>query len=210
MSPPHDDGAYWSANYQKHVQGGALYRWFLDRVHDDVHRLVMEFGPASLLDAGCGEGFVAAALKRREPTLEINGVDADPAAVAYAQVRHGRAGSFSIGDLYGLPFDDGSFDVVLCSEVLEHLEDPARALAELVRVARSGVVLTVPREPYFDWLSRLGRALGTAPDPGHVHHWTPRSFAAFLSPHLGPVTVQTQHIFALAAAPVRPPRPAAS
>jgi 2-polyprenyl-3-methyl-5-hydroxy-6-metoxy-1,4-benzoquinol methylase len=73
---------------------------------------------------------------------------------------------------------------VLCLEVLEHLAEPAAALAELARVARQAVILSVPHEPYF----RIGNVLrGKHLDrwgdhPEHVQHWNPRTFRAFLEP----------------------------
>lgn len=204
MLPASDDGSYASTNHHKYARGGPIYRAFLGRFQETLAGLVASFRPESVLDAGCGEGFVAAGLKRRLPGLRIAGIDADPRAVAYARAHHGAVGTFETASVYDLPFPQGSFDVVLCSEVLEHLETPARALAELRRVARVGVVVTVPREPYFEALSRLGRLLGTAPDPGHVQHWTRRSFERFLAGELEDPAVTTCHVFLLASARVRP------
>ncbi len=52
------------------------------------------------------------------------------------------------GDLHDLPFEDGEFDVALCSETLEHVSDFRSALSELLRVARTAVVITVPHESH--------------------------------------------------------------
>ena len=60
------------------------------------------------------------------------------------------------GSLYEIPFDRDQFDLVLCLEVLEHLEDPGSALDELARTGRSDVVVSVPYEPWF----RAGSACG--------------------------------------------------
>ena len=58
--------------------------------------------------------------------------------------------SLKQGNIYELPYEDNSFDVVLCLEVLEHLEYPERALkAELQRVARKYCIVSVPNEPFF-------------------------------------------------------------
>jgi SAM-dependent methyltransferase len=83
-----------------------------------------------------------------------------------------------------LPFAAASFDAVLCLEVLEHLEDPAAAVRELLRVARKAVVLSVPYEPYFrvgnllrgKYLSELGN------HPEHIQHWNMGRFRSFLEP----------------------------
>jgi SAM-dependent methyltransferase len=89
--------------------------------------------------------------------------------------------SFQTGDLFALPFPEDNFDVVVCSEVLEHLDEPARAFAELKRVARKRVVLTVPLEPWFKFFNDLARTLRIAKDPGHVQLWTHDGFQAFVS-----------------------------
>jgi ubiquinone/menaquinone biosynthesis C-methylase UbiE len=86
--------------------------------------------------------------------------------------------SFQFGDVLDLPFPDRSFDLVVCTEVLEHVEDPAAALRELRRVARRAVLVTVPHEPFFRagnlLRGRHVRRLGST--PGHRHTWTRREF----------------------------------
>ena len=73
----------------------------------------------------------------------------------------------------GLPFEDGSFDLLWCSEVLEHLEEPARALDEFRRVVRPGgnIILTTPNS--YALLFRLLALFGLTPQriqrPDHLH-----------------------------------------
>lgn len=97
---------------------------------------------------------------------------------------------FAVGDICALPFGSGSFDYVICSHVLEHLEDPARAAAELRRVAPRGYVEVPSREnelllpfPFHRWLiDREDDALvfrtkeRTVPDPG-LRDWFGRMSA---------------------------------
>lgn len=98
-------------------------------------------GEARVLDVGAGEG---ALLERyRERGLAIEGVD-----VAY------ESASVRKADLRALPFEDGSFDVALCLDVLEHVEllDQPRALAEIARVLAPG-----------------GRLFMSVPNLAHLH-----------------------------------------
>ena len=192
--------SYGSSNHHKYASGGPLYHFFLGRFHRKIDALVAASQPCTVLDAGCGEGFIAGYLKQRHPDWQITGVDASAAAIDYAQAHFGTAATFQTGDVRALPFEDGAFDVVLCSEVLEHLARPCAAVRELKRVARQRVVLTVPREPYFDALSRLGRWLGRSPDPGHVNFWTKSSFQTFVWRYFDAPRFATAHIFQLAAA----------
>ena len=112
-----------------------------------------------LLDIGCGEGRHALALSRDLP-LQAWALDADLEVLKVARSRYlehfhspGADGQdkeaciFARADIHHLPFADGCFDTVVCSEVLEHLEDSSRPLAEISRVTRPGgtLVVSVPR-----------------------------------------------------------------
>ncbi len=174
------EAAHASANLAKYARRGLVSRVHQRRFFDLVARHVRALSPATVLDAGCGEGFVAEALAARLPGVAMTAVDVDPAAVAFAQARSRGGVAYGVASLDALPFDDGAFDVVVCTEVLEHLAAPDRALAELRRVARVAVVVTVPLEPVFRRLLAVGMALGLSPDPGHVNFWTPAQFARWL------------------------------
>jgi ubiquinone/menaquinone biosynthesis C-methylase UbiE len=100
-------------------------------------------GPQSVvLDVGCGAGATTCGLAQATG-CRVVGVDLRDAMVALAQARAEREGvtdrvTFRVADVCELPFDDGSFDVVLCESVLTFVEDKARAIGELVRVTGSG------------------------------------------------------------------------
>jgi SAM-dependent methyltransferase len=89
-----------------------------------------------------------------------------------------------------LPFPDDAFDVVGCFEVLEHLPHdlPRQALAELARVARRGVVLSVPHEPWFSLANAArGKNLDVRPrgsDPDHRQFWSRRAFGDLVGEQL--------------------------
>jgi len=171
-----------SSNYRKHTSGNPLQRKLIERFHATIADRVASLAPATFLDAGCGEGFVAEVLLRRMPGLRITGVDfsADAARIAQARLPQG---TFTQGDVLALPFPDRSFDVVGCFEVLEHLpgDAPARALKEYARIARTGVVLSVPHEPHFSLANAArGKNLDVRPrgsDPDHRQFWSKGSFA---------------------------------
>ncbi|HEX8387081.1 MAG TPA: class I SAM-dependent methyltransferase, partial [Rubricoccaceae bacterium] len=170
--------------------------------HERVLELVREAAPRTVLDAGCGEGFVAGFIGERMPGVEITGIDDSAGAVEYAREHFGAHGTFEVGSVYALPYADRQFDLVLCSEVLEHLDRPEEALAELKRVARRHVLLSVPLEPYFDGLNRLGRRLGVGGDPGHVNFWTRETWARWVHRHFEDVQTDTKLIYNLALARV--------
>src|SRR5207237_3875139 len=84
-----------------------------------------------------------------------------------------------------LPFAAGEFDLACAVEVLEHVPDPEHTVREMVRCARSHVLVSVPREPLWRMLNMARGAYWPAlgNTPGHLHHWSRRSFVRFLSSH---------------------------
>ncbi len=114
-------------------------------------------GPGDrVLDMGCGGGRHAFALYRRGAHVTALDMDAaelkDVAAMFEAMAQEGEApagatASAVRGTAYSLPFDDDTFDYVVCSEVLEHLPEDSRAMRELTRVLKPGglMAVTVPR-----------------------------------------------------------------
>lgn len=193
-----DLDTYGSSNLHKYESESRLYRWHLDAFHEALSDLIAEADPASMLDAGCGEGVVTEIIRRRHPHLDLTGVDLSSPAIAYARQEYGSRIRFEVGSVYDLSYEDSAFDTVLCSEVLEHLERPEEALRELRRVAREHVVLTVPLEPYFEVINRIGRWLGLSPDPGHVQFWTHRDFRRLVRDHLEDPTFRIKHVYQLA------------
>ena len=97
----------------------------------------------SVLDLGCGTGTLVVLLKRKYATAQIFGIDPDPKALRRAQKKVRRAGvavQLDEGFADELPYDEGTFDRVLSSFMLHHLEDPDREkmLREVLRVLRPG------------------------------------------------------------------------
>jgi ubiquinone/menaquinone biosynthesis C-methylase UbiE len=172
----------------------ALMRGFLRAVTD----LYARVAPASVLEVGCGEGKLAQHLlesaprfrhsPRRPSRFVITDVDLGCLAPGLDPLIEARAAS-----AYALPFEDASFDLVVCCEVLEHHEHPERGLAEAVRVARRAVLVSTPREPLWRALNvargRYLRDLGNT--PGHVQHFGRRSLVRLVESRLRVVETRT-------------------
>jgi ubiquinone/menaquinone biosynthesis C-methylase UbiE len=147
--------------------------------------------PATVLEVGVGEGEISAKLRSIYPDSHIVGVDLHDEALAADWRMRGFAGVYA--DIVRLPFPPMAFDLVMGIEVLEHVDDPVAALGELVRVSRGRLVLSVPREPIWR-VANMARgkylaALGNT--PGHIQHWSRRSFAELVGSQLEVVSVTT-------------------
>lgn len=119
-----DDGVYGSAAEANRAE--------------TVAELVADLDPQGVLDVGAGNGIVTNRLLDRG--LDVVAFDFSEVAL------EGVRGPTVTGDIVEMPFDDGSFDLCVLSEVLEHLGPGSfeRALREVARISRRHVVLTVP------------------------------------------------------------------
>jgi SAM-dependent methyltransferase len=191
---------YSSSNLRKHTSSNPLQQYLLGRFHSQATMLLRKVDPTPrrVLDAGCGEGFAMQAVLG---TLraEVIGLDGSPGALQVAG-RINPGSDFSAGDLFALPFPDRSFDLVVCMEVLEHLSDPQRGLAELGRVSADWLLLSVPNEPLFRGANFLrGKNIQDwGNDPGHVNHWSARSFAHFIQDSCRIIEITTSFPWTLA------------
>ena len=106
----------------------------------------------SVLDCGCGPGPITLGMAQAVAPGAVVGIDIEPSMIERANALAAGSGldniDFQVADIYDLPFDDGSFDIVFSSAVTEHLSDPVRAMRELGRVTRTGGITAVIRT---DW-----------------------------------------------------------
>jgi 2-polyprenyl-6-hydroxyphenyl methylase/3-demethylubiquinone-9 3-methyltransferase len=118
--------------------------------------IVGEWRGKKVLDLGCGGGFMAVALAERDAI--VTGIDPAMGAIAAAQ-RHAEANQleicYRVGSGESIPFAEGVFDIVVCVDVLEHVEDLQHVLAEIRRVLRPGGIFlfdTINRNPLASFL----------------------------------------------------------
>lgn len=139
--------------------------------------------PKSLLDFGCGEAFLAEKLAERGVDLSgYVGVDLRGEAILDAKARLPDL-AFAEADIFAWPADGRRFDLVLASQVLEHLVEPRPYLQRLVALCRGKLLLTVPLEPWFQLINfARGRDLARLGNhPEHVNRWNFESFRNFVA-----------------------------
>jgi SAM-dependent methyltransferase len=144
--------------------------------YEEVAEAALSVAPAHVLDVGCGSGHLLRELADRRPDLELVGFDHAKSAIARTREIVPEARAF-VGSIYKVRAGR-HFDLVLCVEVLEHLNDPETALRTLVEHCRPGgtILITVPDGDLDEW-------------EGHVNFWNERELAAMLKP-LGRADVQ--------------------
>ena len=176
-------------------------RW-LGRLSALVEANVAATGP--LLDAGAGAGFSLARFGGDRPVLAV-----DLAHEKVVQVPE-RVPSAQpiVADVARLPLPDDAVDWATSIEVLEHLAEPERLVAELARVTTCGAIVSVPWEPFFK-LGNLARGKNVprwGNDPEHVQAFGPRSLTRLLGASFGEVTVHRSLPWLLAVATEPRPR----
>jgi ubiquinone/menaquinone biosynthesis C-methylase UbiE len=148
-----------------------------------LDELFTQAAPGSVLDVGCGEGILTEQWAERIAPGRIVGIDLEDPKLAAEWTRRQRPNlTFTAMEVEHLRFADDEFELVAATEVLEHVTDPERALAEMARVAGRYLLVSVPHEPLWRVLNVARgaylRQLGNT--PGHLNHWTQRSFVRLL------------------------------
>ncbi len=173
-----DNGVY----QEKYTKANFITRRLVDGFFNAARELIAAM-PAvrTAIEFGCGEGVSTQRLSRLLPAgAAFEASDFDERRVQAARALN-PAIRCAQESLYELDRADASFDLVIVLEVLEHLDDPDRAMREIRRVARKWVVLSVPREPIWRVmnLARLKYAGSLGNTPGHIQHWSSRAFRKF-------------------------------
>lgn len=85
------------------------------------------------LDVGCASGFMLSEITKSFPKIKFWGVDVYDKAIDYAKQQYPKI-NFKVAPAEKLPFEDNTFDLVICYETIEHVEDPLKSLQEIHRV----------------------------------------------------------------------------
>ncbi|HTD58556.1 MAG TPA: class I SAM-dependent methyltransferase [Solirubrobacteraceae bacterium] len=185
-----EDGIVTGNTYDKYGSTNPLVKRMMSGFERTLDELFAAAAPKSLLDVGCGEGVLVHRWAQRLGEARVVGIDLEEPSIQagwaertapnldYRVMRAGRADRVE-----SLPFADGEFDVVSAIEVLEHVPDPEHTLEEMKRCGQGHLLVSVPREPLWRMLNMTRGAywgsLGNT--PGHLNHWSRRSFVQLLS-----------------------------
>lgn len=168
-------------NYLKHTSQDPIRQWTINSLYKAIIGGLNNLNVSTILDAGCGEGFILDRLQEAQIGKNLVGIDISKDAINLGKILFPKL-DLRVGDITKLPFKNNSYDVVICTEVLEHLKNPRKALKEMIRVSKKYLVLSVPNEPIFSLknlligrnITRLGSSIQ------HINLWTSWGFRKFV------------------------------
>jgi 2-polyprenyl-3-methyl-5-hydroxy-6-metoxy-1,4-benzoquinol methylase len=178
------DGVVTGNTYDKYGSSNPVVRRLMGGFERTLAELLERAEPRSLLDVGCGEGVLVHRWALAMPDRRIVGIDLEEESIqaGWAE-RQAPNLEYRTMPAEDLPFQTDEFDLATAIEVLEHVPDPQRTLSEMARCAERHLLVSVPREPLWRALNLARGAyvgqLGNT--PGHLNHWSKRSFARLLS-----------------------------
>jgi 2-polyprenyl-3-methyl-5-hydroxy-6-metoxy-1,4-benzoquinol methylase len=181
-----DDGVVTGNTYDKYGSTNPVVRRLMGSFERTLDELMARAEPRSLLDVGCGEGVLVHRWAQHLPASRFVGIDLEEESIqaGWAQ-RQAPNLQYRTMPAEDLPFADGEFELAAAIEVLEHVPDPEHTLAEMARCAERHLLVSVPREPLWRMLNMARGAylaqLGNT--PGHLNHWSKRSFTRLLARH---------------------------
>lgn len=167
MEENHMDKLYNSSN--------PLIRFFHNqRLYSILRFIPQKAKKLRILDAGCGEGHLLEAIHKKNPHALLYGVDITRTALTSARKRLKKKAKISFQDLAKLNFSRDYFDIVICSDVLEHAYDYKKIIANLKRVAKkkASIIVSYPNEINLT-IARFLVGIKPAKASDHINSFTP-------------------------------------
>ncbi len=189
-----EDGIVVGNAYDKYGAKNPVVRWIMAGFSNALSELVAKVEPRTIHEIGCGEGYWvfdwnAQGIRARGSDFSEKVIDL---ARENARERELSSDVFTSRSIYDVEAGRDSADLIVCCEVLEHLEDPQAGLVALQRIATDYVIVSVPREPIWCALNMVRgkylRSFGNT--PGHIQHWSTNKFIDFVSQYFEIVEVR--------------------
>ena len=181
-----DDGVVTGNTYDKYGSSNPVVRRLMSGFEASLEDLFERAAPRSVLDVGCGEGVLVHQWAQRLGSARVVGIDLEEESIQAGWSEHQAPNlEYRVMEAENLPFADGEFDLACAIEVLEHVPDPEHTVSEMARCAERHLLVSVPREPLWRIVNMARGAYWSAlgNTPGHLNHWSRRSFVELLSRH---------------------------
>jgi len=189
-----EDGIVVGNAYDKYGSKNPIVQRIMSGFHQALSDLVRKAAPKSIHEVGCGEGYWT--LRWAQEGIATRGCDFSRTAIDLARKnavdRGVNASLFDVKSIYDLRSGTDNADLIVCCEVLEHLEFPEKALQALQGVVDGHLILSVPREPLWRALNMVrGKYLGALGNtPGHIQHWSSAGFVTLVSKYFDVIEVK--------------------
>lgn len=190
-----EDGIVVGNTYDKYGVRNPVVKWMMKGFENSLTALMAQARPENIHEIGCGEGYWVT--KWNQAGLEARGCDFSNQVIELAREHAEASGvssqKFSARSIYDLKPLEDSADLIVCCEVLEHLEDPLAGLEALQRITKNYILLSVPREPLWRVLNfargKYWAQLGNT--PGHLQHWSKKEFVDLVGNYFE--IIETKH-----------------
>lgn len=181
--------------YDKYGSKNPIVKWMMRGFETALSDFVVKAAPSSIHEVGCGEGYWV--LRWNEQGLLARGSDFSKDVIEIAKDNASSRGLspalFEPRSIYDLDASQDSADLVVCCEVLEHLEDPEAGLHVLQTVVKKHLIVSVPREPLWcalnlargKYITRWGNT------PGHIQHWSKNGFIELVSKYFDVIEMKS-------------------
>lgn len=192
--------------YDKYSTKNPIARKLVQGFSDALSGLVAGLDVQEIHEVGCGEGYWT--LQWKAQGYAARGSDFSSIVIDLARQNAQARGidvPFKVSDIYDLQPEADAAELVVCCEVMEHLEKPEPALEILTRLARPYLIVSVPREPIWSYMNmargKYWSSLGNT--PGHIQRWSKRSYLDLLKQHVDVLAVRSPLPWTMALCKVR-------
>jgi len=180
-----ENGIVIGNTYDKYHSKNPIVKHIMGGFHSSLIDLVRKADPRTIHEIGCGEGYWV--LKWAQQGIAARGCDFSSQVIDMARKNAEAnclsAQMFDVRSIYEVEPERDSADLIVCCEVLEHLEHPEKGLQALRRITKKSLIVSVPDEPLWrilnlargKYVSHMGNT------PGHIQHWSRTGFIKLAS-----------------------------
>lgn len=177
--------------FDKYNSRNLIVKHLMNGFYKSIFQMVQLTKKHDIHEVGCGEGYLAMYIQNTIK-CKIRGSDYSKFIIEKAKQNNPNI-QFDVKSIYDLKEDKDSADLIICCEVLEHLDRPQDALQVLQTITSEYCLLSVPREPIwrilnvlrFKYISSFGNT------PGHIQHWSKSSFLGMVEERFDIVAIRT-------------------
>lgn len=189
-----ENGIVIGNTYDKYGSKNFIVQRIMKGFNASLSSLIEIAAPKSIHEIGCGEGYWVMQWNSRGISARGSDFSSQAINLARENARENKLSTtlFKQCNIYDVNSDNDSAELIVCCEVLEHLENPKDGLKALQEIVTDHLILSVPREPIWcalnmlrgKYLTKLGNT------PGHLQHWSSMGFIKLISEYFDIVEVK--------------------